>query len=46
MQDNKGRILQTESLETNQIASLELKLKYQTEFQMREDKDLSIKEQQ
>lgn len=32
MQDNKGRILQTESLETNQIASLELKLKYRTEF--------------
>jgi hypothetical protein len=46
MQDNKGRILQTGSLETNQITSLELKLKYQTEFQMREDNDLSIKEQQ
>lgn len=44
MQDNKGRILQTESLETNQITNSEFNLKYQTEFPMKEDNDLSIKE--
>lgn len=46
MKDNKGRISQTGSLETNQTTNSELNLKYQTEFSMNEDKDLSIKEKQ